>query len=283
MRKLFAFLAVLAAFLSAEAQEAPDSFVRVKGGTFKNTKSNYHRKDVTLSDFYIGKHEVTQKEWREVMGTNPSQFQDDRRPVETVSWYDCIEYCNRRSVKEGLRPYYAIDKTQQDPDNRNEVDDVKWTVTINAGANGYRLPTEAEWEYAAGGGQLSKSYAYSGSDDLDRVAWFWKNSGDKPLDGLWSWPAVEGNNGKTRPVGEKQANELGIHDMSGNVREWCWDWEGHVPSSVTDPKGAARGTARLWKGGGWMGADFCCESSFRAGYDPHNRGNDQGFRVCRDK
>jgi formylglycine-generating enzyme len=276
------FLALLALALTVRS-ETPAGFVFVEGGTFKHSKSNYHGKAVTLSSFYVGQHEVTQKEWTEVMGTNPSEFKNEHGPVEMVSWYDCLEYCNQRSLNEGLKPYYTIDKTQKDPRNQNELDDVKWTVTINPGANGYRLPTEAEWEYAASGGQLSKNHTYCGSDDLDKVGWYWRNSGDEPLPGLWNWPLVKANNGKPKPVGGKEPNELGIYDMSGNVREWCWDWEGHIPSNVTDPKGSDRGNARVWKGGGWMGADFCCEPAFRAGYDPHNRGNDQGFRVCRGK
>ncbi len=278
----FLFTALMVA-VSARAQTVPEGFVFVEGGDFKNTKSYYHGKAVIVSSFYLAKYEVTQKEWTDLMGSNPSAFQGDTLPVETVSWYDCIEYCNQRSLKEGLEPYYTIDKSLKDHAKQSENDDVKWTVTINAGANGYRLPTQAEWEYAAGGGQRAKNFTYSGSDDLNQVGWYWRNSGDEELQGLWNWPLVEANKSKTKPVGGKQPNELGIHDMSGNVREWCWDWEAHQESNVTDPKGGARGAARIWKGGGWMGAEFCCEPVFRAGYEPHSRGNDQGFRLARDK
>ena len=284
MCKFFAGgFAALSLAAGVYAQEMPDDLVLVEGGTFRNERSNYFGKGVSLSSFYIGKYEVTQKQWSEVMGTNPSEFKGDNLPVETVSWYDCIDYCNRRSAKEGLTPYYNVEKGSKDPDNLNDEDAVKWIVTINPGANGYRLPTEAEWEYAASGGQESKSYLYSGGNDLDEVGWFWKNSGDEKLNGLWNWPLVEGNKCRTRPVGGKAANELGIHDMSGNVREWCWDWDGPLESDGKDPQGAAQGGARVWKGGGWMGADFCCEPAFRVGYEPFNRGNDQGLRVCRGK
>jgi formylglycine-generating enzyme len=287
MKRLLDLAAILLAAGSCWAQ-MPDGFVLIKGGVFRNTTSNYYKKGVIISDFYIDKYGVTQKEWIKVMGNNPSRFKGDDLPVEMVSWYDAIEYCNKRSAEEGLRPYYNIDETNKDPHNKpdpkfGDLDQIKWTVTINPGANGYRLPTEAEWEYAAGGGQLSKSYIYSGGDNVDDVAWYWKNSGDSYLTGAWSWPAVEQNRDRTRPVGGKKPNELGLYDMSGNVREWCWDWYGGLPSHVADPRGSEEGFGRVWKGGGWMGADFATATAFRAGLAANAKGPDQGFRVCRNK
>jgi len=276
------FFAALVA-VSAWAQKAPGSLVWIDGGGFKDTKSNFVGKSVTVSGFYLGKYEVTQQEWTEVMSGNPSRFPGDNLPVETVSWYDCVEYCNKRSLKEGLNPYYHIERNQKDPNNQTLIDELKWTVTINAGANGYRLPTEAEWEYAASGGQMSRSYTYSGDDDINRVAWYWKNSGDTYLLGEWSWPAIKGNNNRTQPVGGKEPNELGLCDMSGNVREWCWDWCGDLDNNGAAPKGSSSETGRVWKGGGWLGGDFCCATSFRAGYESNGKGPDQGFRVCRSK
>jgi formylglycine-generating enzyme required for sulfatase activity len=280
---LFATIAALLPAMHAADTPAPAGMVLVAGGSFKSTRSNYSGSPVTLSDFYLGRHEVTQKEWVEVMGTNPSHFTGDDLPVDNVSWYECIEYCNRRSLKEGLRPCYTIDKTARDPTNACELDDLKWTVTLDRTADGYRLPTEAEWEYAAGGGQLSRSHIYSGSDTIAEIAWFWQNSGDAPLAGLWTWSAVEQNRGRTHAVGAKAPNELGLHDMSGNVREWCWDWIGDLGGDPADPQGPASGPARVWKGGGWMGGDFCCEPAFRAGFEPNGRGHDQGFRVSRNR
>jgi formylglycine-generating enzyme required for sulfatase activity len=276
MRQLFNFIiTTLLVVVSACTQKAPDKLVFIKGGTFTNTKSNFYGKGIKLPDYYLGKYEVTQKEWREVMGSNPSTFKGDNLPVETVSWYDCIEYCNKRSLKEGLQPYYHIDKNKQDTENTNALDDIKWMVTIDAQANGYRLPTEAEWEYAAGGGKQSRRYTYSGSNNIDETAWYWKNAGNKYLSGIWSWDVLVKNNNKTKRVGARKGNELGLYDMSGNVREWCWDWK--ASAGPDDSQG------RTWKGGGWIGADFCCELAFRAGLEANGKGPDQGFRVCRSE
>lgn len=248
--------------------------VLVKGGTFKDVKSNLYAKGVTVPDFYIGKYEVTQKEWIDVMGSNPSKFKGDDLPVETVSWYDCIKFCNRKSIKEGLQPYYNIDSNKVDTNNLSKLDSLKWTVTINKGANGYRLPTEIEWEYAAGGGQKSRSYTYSGSNNIDEVAWYYKNSGDKYLKGVWMRSTVKNNHCRTRPIGWKKPNELGLYDMSGNVREWCWNWYGD--SLITK-----KGSDRVWRGGGWLGAQLACVVTYRGKNAANSRYDDTGLRLCR--
>ena len=195
---------------------------------------------VTLSDYYIGKYEVTQELWEAVMGNNPSYFKGDNNPVETVKWYDAIEYCNKLSQKEGLTPCYI-----------GSGDSIKF----NPNANGYRLPTETEWVFAARGGNKSKGFKYSGSNnfgDLGDVAWYDNNSDNK-----------------THPIKQKLPNELGIYDMSGNVWEWCWN---------TWSEGSF---FRVIRGGSWGSYDYYCTVSYRFSSNPKFRGNDLGFRVCR--
>jgi len=262
------------------SSSTPANMVYVEGGSF-NMGSNDGDGDekpvhkVTVSSFYIGKYEVTQKEWREVMGSSPSYFKGDDKPVEQVSWYDVIEYCNQRSLKEGLTSCYTIDKSRKDPNNTNEYDDLKWSVSVNWQANGYRLPTEAEWEYAARGGIKSKGFKYSGSDDISSVAWYYDNSyakGDKHSDY------------GTHKAGTKAANELGIHDMSGNVWEWCWDWYDsgyYAKSQSSDPIGAGSGSSRVLRGGSWDDNDYFCRMSFRDVKSPGHSHYYIGFRVSR--
>jgi formylglycine-generating enzyme required for sulfatase activity len=234
----------------------PANMVRVEGGTFQ-MGSNVHDSEkpiraVTVKGFYMGKYPVTQKEWFEVMGTNPSYFKGDNLPVEPVSWLDAVEYCNRRSIKEGLTPAYSGSGNN---------------ITCNWNANGYRLPTEAEWEYAAKGGNRDPIvYEYSGSNSVDSVAWYTSNSG-----------------GGTRPVGTKAPNSLGLYDMSGNVWEWCWDWYGSYPAGAqTDPQGASSGSLRVRRGGGGRSSAQGVRSAVRGSYAPSDRFNFLGFRLVRN-
>jgi formylglycine-generating enzyme required for sulfatase activity len=230
-------------------------FVRVEGGTFQMGGGNDDEKPVhtvTITGFYMAKYPVTQKEWIAVMGNNPSYFKGDNLPVECVSWYDAVEYCNRLSEKEKLTPAYTINGTN---------------VTWDRNANGYRLPTEAEWEYAAKGGNGSPgNYAYSGSNNIDEVAWYQENSARS-----------------TQEVGAKKPNGLGLYDMSGNVYEWCWDWYGNYPNEAqTDPIGASSGSFRVDRGGSWGDWVQYVRSALRYYSTPSFRSYSLGFRVLRN-
>jgi formylglycine-generating enzyme required for sulfatase activity len=258
--------------------------VQIPGGSFqmgdvKNEGGSYEKPvhTVTLTGFYMGKYPVTQVQYQSVMGSNPSYFSSSpasgevqgKRPVECVSWYDAIEFCNALSIKEGLTPYYTIDKVNKDPNNANNSDNLKWTVTLNGTANGYRLPTEAQWEYAAKGGDGSPgNYTYAGSDTADDVAWYSSNS-----------------NSMTHEVGKKQPNGLGLYDMSGNVYEWCWDWYGsYLSETQTDPVGpvgAFSGFSRVIRGGSGRTSAERVRSALRDGDDPNDRYHIYGFRLVR--
>ncbi len=253
----------------------PIEMVEVKGGTFTMSHSDIYNntlvsstQTVTLSDFRMAKYETTQAQWQEVMGSNPSYSKSSNKPVELVTWYAAIEYCNARSEREGLTPCYTIDKDTTDPNNNNTgKDTIKWLVTLDMTANGYRLPTEAEWEWAAIGGAKSSGYTYSGGNILGDVAWYGENTSS------------------SQPVGGKTANELGLYDMSGNIHEWCWDWFGarYVCNGVTNPTGAESGTLRVIRGGSWYySEDYGCEPTYRGYIYGAATLTYLGFRVVRN-
>jgi hypothetical protein len=228
----------------------PENFILVEGGTFNNGTS-----DVTISSFYIDKYELTQAGYQAVMGTNPSYFGGNpNRPVEIVSWFNAIEYCNRRSLQEGLTPCYSYSTYGTNPDGWPSGWNTSYSnhtnVSCNWTANGYRLPTEMEWMFAAKGGNQSQGYTYSGSNDLNAVGWYWDN---------WGASAYS-----THTVGALAANELGTFDMSGNVFEWVWDIYGSYPSgSQTNPTGANSGSGRVLRGGSWSNYANYCPVSYR--------------------
>jgi formylglycine-generating enzyme required for sulfatase activity len=240
--------------------KGPESIemVLIPGGTFQmgstfsvSDDESKPRHQVTLSSFYIGKYEVTQGQWLAVMGSNPSRFQKGGNyPVEKVSWVDAQEYIRKLNQMTGKR---------------------------------YRLTTEAEWEYAARGGGLSRGYKYSGSDNLDEVAWYCENSGDMPLDGKFSPERIASHNLRTHQVGRKRPNELGLFDMSGNVSEWCSDWFGDYESdSQTNPVGPSTGSGRVARGGTYVFFDSLCTVSARGGFPPDDRSGVVGFRLAAD-
>ena len=203
---------------------------------------------VTISDFEIGKYPVTQKLWSDIMGSNPSYFKGDYLPVEQVSWDDCQEFFKKLNQKTGKR---------------------------------YRLPTEAEWEFAARGGAFSKGFQYAGSNDLDEFGWYWENSGDKNLSGQWKSELITKNNCRTHPVGRKKANELGLFDMSGNVWEWCANWYDKYPSSAqTNPVGPTSGSDRVLRGGSWYNDAQDCRVAYRSFNSPKDRFNGISFRLA---
>jgi formylglycine-generating enzyme required for sulfatase activity len=213
--------------------------VNVQGGTFQMGSNDSQDgaapvHSVTLSDFYMGKNVVTQAQWKAVMGNNPSYFKGDNLPVEQVSWNDVQDFLSKLNTLSGKN---------------------------------YRLPTEAEWEYAARGGSKSQRYTYSGSNTLSDVAWYVDNSG-----------------GSTHAVGTKQPNELGLYDMSGNVWEWCSDWYGDYSSDAqTNPTGPISGSDRVSRGGGWADIARICRTALRYDYTPGIRNGEIGFRLCSSK
>jgi formylglycine-generating enzyme required for sulfatase activity len=242
--------------------------VRINGGTFMmgSPASEPDRSDdevqhiVTVSSFYMGKYEVTQREWREVMGSSPSRFRGDDLPVECVSWYDAVEYCNKRSQREGLAAAYSIYGTN---------------VTWNKNANGYRLPTEAEWEYACRAGTITPFS--TGNNITTSQANY---NGNYPYNGNTKGTYRE----KTTPVGSFVPNAWGLYDMQGNVSEWCWDWYGHYARGAqTDPMGARSLPFRVHRGGAWNDVARRLRSACRFSSIPDSRVYYVGFRLARSE
>ena len=228
--------------------------VFVNGGSFDMGSNDWagtrpiHR--VQLSSFYISPVPVTQEQWQEIMGAQLSNWVEPHSPVTMVSWYKAVEYCNQRSLKEGLQQCY-----------KGRADG----ITCDWSANGYRLPTEAEWEYAARGGMGAKDFIYAGSHDIEEVAWFGENSGDH-----------------AHTVAKKKPNSLKLYDLSGNVREWCWDWHSKYEDNVPiDPHGPASGSSRIIRGGSYADACYICTVFVRMAQNPGESYLNNGFRVVR--
>ena len=239
-------------------------YIEVTGGNFlmgSRYGDGYRDEDpqqkVTLSDYRITPTQVTFAMYDVYCDATGAKKPDDEdwgrgeRPAININWYDAVRYANWLSEQQGLEPAYSIDG-----------EEVSW----NRRANGWRLPTEAEWEYAARGGQQSQGFRYSGSNTADEVAWYADNS-----------------RRKTHPVGRKKHNELGLYDMSGNVYEWCWDWYGNYSSEPqTDPTGPASGSCRVIRGGSWYGDESDARSADRNYSNMSYRSIRHGFRLlCR--
>lgn len=239
----------------------------VEGGSFKmgsedgsDDEKPVH--EVRLKSFHIGKYPVTFDLYDQFCESTGRDKPDDegwgrgRRPVIYVNWYDALEFANWLSEQEGLEKVYRVVSSKDGK-----------SVNANWERNGYRLPTEAEWEYAARGGNQSKRFTYAGSNDLDEVGWYDKNAA-----------------GKTHPVGEKKSNELGIHDMSGSVYEWCWDWydsKYYNNSPKENPPGPDSGSSRVLRGGPWSYTPRRCRVAYRYHWTPAHRGDAVGFRLVR--
>ena len=237
--------------------EAPLVFVH--GGTFNmgdrsgdSDEKPAHSVSIS-SSFHMGKYELTTKLYRFIRwGTAPANADDGEKPATGISWFDAVEFCNQLSLKEGLDPVYRINETS-----------VYW----DREKNGYRLPTEAEWEYAARGGAVdSDSGSYAGNRRLDTVGWSKNNSG-----------------GQLHPVGQKAANELGIYDMNGNVWEWCWDWYGEYSSaSARDPQGPWTGETKVLRSGDFNQSSMYCDNTNRYDEEPEHRSLSIGLRLVRN-
>ncbi len=275
--------------------------VFVQGGEFtmgsseSSESDNNPAHDVTLSSFYMGEVEVTQAEYEFVFGKGSintkknSNVTDFTHPANYVIWYQAITYCNRLSIKNGLTPVYSVagfdnNKAWEDLAHSDftygaspPIDKDAWNaVTCNWSANGYRLPTEAEWEYAAKGGTHKENFIYSGSNDIEKVAWYFDNT-------------TVGGDPKSQPVGGKDPNKLGLYDMTGNIQEWCWDWYNakyydsqENPDNDTDPRGPALGSERVSRGGAFdTSFSWFCPVELRSRASPNNGSSNYGFRLVR--
>ena len=268
---------ILSALITNSAL-ASDQFVLIKGGTFKmgsseteNWRSNDETQhEVTVGDFYISCYEVTQAEYKSLMGNNPSNFQGDKLPVENVSWLDAVKYCNARSENENLTPVYAIEGNK---------------VTWNTEADGYRLPTEAEWEYACRAG--TKTPFNTENSISPEEANYYGHYPYEIEENYFSQSKLTTKPGiyreKTLKVGSFKPNKFGLYDMHGNVAEWCWDIYApyNSASSIENPVGPLVGTRRVNRGGAWNDFAKNIRSAYRAVTTPEYKTFNLGFRLAR--
>ncbi len=207
------------------------------------------QRTVNISAFQMSETEITEKQWQDVMGWNDCYYKlGDNYPVEGVSWFDCVSFCNELSQAGGFTKCYTMTNIRYHYQGTH----IFWAdVSCDFDANGYRLPTEAEWEYACRAGTTTRFYTGDSDSDLDRAGWYRGNSGSQKQE-----------------VGQKQVNAFGLYDMHGNLWEWCWDWYssgyyGTRPDPDSNPTGASSGTFRVARGGGWLNSDQGCRSPNR--------------------
>ena len=232
------------------------------------SKTDEIRHTVTVSDFYMGRYPVTQKQYEAIMGDNPSYFKGANLPVEKVTWYDAAEFCNRLSEREGLEQVYAITNI-----TRYGHEILYETVTADWTKNGYRLPTEAEWEYACRAGTTTP-FNTGNNITTDQANY----DGEHPYNN-----GPKGECGKTTvPADSFAPNVWGLYDMHGNVYEWCWDWYGkYYAQAQTNPKGLDDGNDRVYRGGAYNSSGQRLRSAYRGRFVPYYRSSVIGFRVVR--
>ncbi len=277
------------------SEPMPAGLVLIPHGNFKRAESSSNPAyTVTLTkDFYICDHEVTQKEWFDVMGVKQEDMYatdkgwGDNYPVYYVNWYAAIAYCNKRSVKEGLTPCYSVsgvtDWAALNFASIPTSSDTIWNAaTCDFNASGYRLPTEAEWEYAALGDYKDNSHWTGYIDSNHPSANVFAGYDETNALGDYAW--YSGNaSSKTHEAKKKTENSYSLYDMSGNVSEWCWDWYGNYDSAnVTDPTGAPSGSGRVYRGGNWSSSAGICSVADRGNYNPYSRYDYIGLRVVRN-